>query len=130
MEEGQDIPSKLVRERMRTIRSEVERLERLRVELEALERLAIQAVAEQHASRKKRFGPTQAVISVLRNHPRRAADVVNLVVDRVVSSSRDVKRTLFTTIGHMRKNGRLVERSDGSLDLAENCIMGNKLIQA
>lgn len=130
MEDDYTIPTRLVRERMKRIRSQVERLERLKGEIEALERLTIQAAVLRHGSMNKRFGPTQAVISVVRSHPRHAAEIVNLVADHVDSKSRDVKRTLFTTIGQMREKGRLIERSDGTLDLAENVMRDSELVEA
>lgn len=117
MAECFDIPASVVRERINEIRVELQRADQARAELRALESLFIKV----HASlsdKTKRFGPRRAIRLLLQQNPRSQSDVVDALTDRVVTRSRNARRTLQTTIGQMLKEGRIVEQ-DGLVSLVE-----------
>ena len=114
------IPVAEVVDRVRELRDEVGRLERLRGELAGLEALLLRVRARARTRGPKRFGPTEAIRVVLRDGPRRMAEVVELVAGDVESTSVNLRRTIYTTIGSLRRKGNIVERGDGLLELCEN----------
>ena len=59
------------------------------------------------------------MITILREAPRRQAEIVELLVGQIETRSANVKRILNTTIGQMRQEEKITERVDGRLELVE-----------
>lgn len=96
-----------------------EQLQRLPLELDVLRRIRSQAIElplnSRHAERGlEKLGPKQAVLRYLAAHrdPKKILLVITAVEPHVDSVSVDVKRTLYSTISNLKKNG-LVSAAEG-----------------
>ena len=119
MDGGAVILEAEVVDRVRELRNEVGRLERLRGELVGLETLLLRVRARARTRGRKRFGPTDAIRTALRDGPKRMSEVVELVSSDVESTSVNLRRTIYTTIGSLRRKGSIVEGEDGLLELTK-----------
>lgn len=88
-------------------------------EIEALEALL------EHVRKTNRFesatrgnGPTNAIVALLRQRPRQIGEIVDFLENRVYTNANDRRKTLYTTIGTLKRSERIKEREDGLLTIA------------
>jgi len=65
--------------------------------------------------------PARAILGLLRLIPRgvRLSDLVNRLDGKLLSSSRDQKSVLYSTVAYLKKTGKIVENPDGELVLTK-----------
>ena len=87
--------------------------------LEEIETSVLVDFARQCAAANKKFGPRLAIKQVLKIAPRTPTEVVRVLRGCVDSTSTNVGKTIFTTIGQMQEAGRIRVRPDGAIELAQ-----------
>jgi hypothetical protein len=110
------IPVSVLDRRITEIRIELNRIEQIKAELRALERLL--NAASSLATPRYLQGPRQAITNMLSTLSCSQAELVRMLLGRVESRSKDTRRVLNTTIGQLRKEGR-IKVTQGRLQLVE-----------
>ena len=105
--------------RIKFLQVEARRLEEVRAEIKALQSLLIEQRMKRVRLRGERFGPTKAIMAILAEGPRSMKEIVDIAVSRIDSKSKDVRKTVYTVFGHLRRHGVILIRDDGTAELGE-----------
>ncbi len=62
--------------------------------------------------------PTTAILRLLRGGPRTKNEIVTILADVIDSKATDRRRSLYATIGHMRRRGVVREEEGHLMSLA------------